>query len=243
MAYLSKNYGNVLAPGQLPPPQALTNIPQLLQNMGNSPPNQSVSTILNQSNSGVQAMLKGKLKALGITEIVTGIIAIIIGIIEISITSDQYVNNFSIIIGTPWWTGILFIIAGSLAVAVEKEPTHGLISGCLSMNIISAISCLSAIIIYSINLAMPAYCYNSFSCQTGGLVTCLAILLLLTLLNAAISISVSSFNCKAMNCCSATPVPVVIVYNTTSAQQIPPQQFLVRPPPYNMAMMGNAAVG
>ncbi|XP_041035655.1 membrane-spanning 4-domains subfamily A member 4D-like [Carcharodon carcharias] len=243
MAYLSKNDGNVLAPDQLPPPQPLANIPQLLQNMGNSPLNQSISTILNQNNSGVQAMLKGKLKALGITEIVTGIITMMIGIIQISIMSDQYVNNFSISIGTPWWTGVLFIIAGSLAVAVEKEPTHGMIRGCLSMNIISAIICLPAIIIYSVNLAIPAYCYDSYTCQTDGLVICLAILLLLTLLNAAISISVSSFNCKAMNCCCAKPVPIIIMYNTTSAQLIPTQQFQERPPPYNIATMGNVEVG
>ncbi|XP_041034481.1 membrane-spanning 4-domains subfamily A member 8-like isoform X2 [Carcharodon carcharias] len=198
MAYLSKGDGNVLAPGQFPPPQPLAL--QLVQHLGNGQVNQTTSTTLTQNNACVQAF-KGKLMALG------------------------------------------FIIAGSLAIAVEREPTHCMIRGCLGMNIISAIACFPAVIIYSVNLAFPGYCYSINCFHHQGTIPCLAILLLLTLLIAAISISVSSFNCKAINCCCATPEPVVIVYNTTTTQQIPTQQFQPNPPPYNMAAMAPVYAG
>ncbi|XP_078420486.1 membrane-spanning 4-domains subfamily A member 8-like isoform X2 [Cetorhinus maximus] len=200
MAYLSKGDGNVLAPGQFPPPQLLTSAPQLVQHLGNGQVNQTTSTVLTQNNSGVQ-VFKGKLMALG------------------------------------------FITAGSLAIAVERQPAHCLIRGCLGMNIISAIACFPAVIIYSVNLGFPGYCYSVYCFHHRGTVPCLAILLLLTLLIAAISISISSFNCKAINCCCATPEPVVIVYNTTTTQQIPPQQFQPNPPPYNMAAMTTVYAG
>ncbi|XP_072329532.1 membrane-spanning 4-domains subfamily A member 8-like [Scyliorhinus torazame] len=234
MADMVKNGGNVFAPNQLPPASG----PQLVQYVENGPQIQPIAAVVNQNNSGVQEMLKGKLKALGITQIVTGTIAIIIGIIQITLGGP--ICSFSAVAGTPWWTGILFIIAGALAVAVENEPTQSMIRGCLAMNIISAISCLPAIILYSSNLTIPLY---SRICITSGLIPCVAILLLLTLLNAAISIAVSSFNCKAMNGCCGTPVPVIVMYNNPPVQPIPQQQLPGNPPPYNVTVMENLYVG
>ncbi|XP_078057712.1 membrane-spanning 4-domains subfamily A member 8-like [Mustelus asterias] len=190
-------------------------------------------------------MFRGKLMGLGITQIVTGIIAVIIGIIEISVVvrGPFRISDFSVHIGTPWWTGLLFIIAGSLAVAVEKDPTLPMIRGCLAMNILSAISCLPGVIIYCINLAYP-YCFSLYYCYYHeGTIPCLVILLLLTLLNAAISIAISSFNCKSLNCCCATPNPTVVLVNTAIAQPFPQQNFHVNPPPYNIHAMGNIQVG
>ncbi|XP_078060726.1 membrane-spanning 4-domains subfamily A member 8-like [Mustelus asterias] len=242
MAGMLKADGDVLAPNQLPPPQSSG--PQLVQYLQTGPLNQSIAATLNQNNSGLQEMLKGKLKALGITQIVTGIIAIITGIVQISVPRMHSYLDMPVAIGTPWWTGVLFIIAGSLAVAVEKDPSHCMIRGCLSMNIISAISCLPAVIIYATNLDVRPYCYHSLHCVPPEItISCVAILLVLTLLNAAISIAVSSFNCKAVNGCCTTPVPIIVVYNNTSSQLTPQQQFYENPPPYNMTPMENVYVG
>ncbi|XP_038671083.1 membrane-spanning 4-domains subfamily A member 4A-like [Scyliorhinus canicula] len=245
MADMVKNDGNVFVPNQLPPAQPQPSGPQLVQHLENGPLHQSIAAMFDQNNSGVQEMRKGKLKALGITQIVTGQIAIIIGIVQIRmVQSEYYTNNFSVVIGTPWWTGAFFIIAGALAVAVEKEPTHSMIRGCLGMNIISAISCLPAIVAYTINISIPYRCYYvNYTSYCMGLIACVATLLLLTLLNAAISIAVSSFNCKAMNCCSEKPVAVIVVYNSTSEQLVPQHQFHDNPPPYNVTAMENVHVG
>ncbi|XP_072329845.1 membrane-spanning 4-domains subfamily A member 4A-like [Scyliorhinus torazame] len=245
MADIVKNDGNVFAPNQLPPAQPQPSGPQMVQRLDNAPLHQSIAAMFNQNNAGVQEMLKGKLKALGITQIVTGQIAIIIGIVQIRMVQGQYhINNFSVIIGTPWWTGALFIVAGALAIAVEREPTHSMIRGCLGMNIISAISCVPAIVAYTLNISIPYHCYHvDYTSYCMGLIACVAILLLLTLLNAGISIAVSSFNCKAMSCCCAKPVPVIVVFNSTSEQLVPQQQFHDNPPPYHVTAMENVSVG
>ncbi|XP_072329534.1 membrane-spanning 4-domains subfamily A member 4D-like [Scyliorhinus torazame] len=245
MAGMVKTDGNVFVPNQLPPAQPQPCGPQLVQHLENNPLHQSIAAMFNQNNAGVQEMLKGNLKALGITQIVTGIISIIIGIVQICILhSLTSIESISVIIGTPWWTGVLFIIAGALAVAAEKEPTHCMVNGCLSMNIISAIICLPAIIIYSVSLSIHSVCYSWAFCYDPGVsIACMTILLLLTLFNAAISIAVSSFNCKAINGCCGTPVPVIVVYSNSPAQPIPQQQFQGNPPPYNMALMENVHVG
>ncbi|XP_072329851.1 membrane-spanning 4-domains subfamily A member 4D-like isoform X2 [Scyliorhinus torazame] len=245
MADMVKNDGNVFAPNQLPPAQPQPSGPQLVQHLENGALHQSIAAMVNQNTAGVQEMLKGKLKALGITQIVTGIISIIIGIVQICIWQGRIDTNFfSVVIGTPWWTGVPFIIAGALAVAAEKEQTQCVIKGCLSMNIINAIICIPATIIYSLNLSMQPLCYSRRHCySSGGSTACLAIFLLLTLLNAAISIAISSFNCKAINGCCGTPVPLIVVYSNSPAQPIPQQQFQGNPPPYNMALMENVHVG
>ncbi|XP_043558567.1 uncharacterized protein LOC122556141 isoform X3 [Chiloscyllium plagiosum] len=125
-----------------------------------------------------------------------------------------------------------FVTAGSLAVAVERIPTVPMIRGCITLHIISAISCVPATIIYAISLAVEPRCFHSASCSKyEGAIACFAILLLLTLLNAAISIAVSSFNCKALNCCGTTSVPIIVVYNNTSEQLVPLQQLYANTPP------------
>ncbi|XP_059506822.1 membrane-spanning 4-domains subfamily A member 8-like [Stegostoma tigrinum] len=237
MTDLPKNVENSLAPNQLPPSQPLPNGSQLEQFVDNVQLNQITTAARAQNNSHVPQMLKGKFKALGITEIVTGILVIIIGIVPFGIAPGQFFSIiFSLIVGTPWWTGALFIVAGSFAVVVEKMPTHCMVRGCLALNIISAISCLPATIIYALNLTFASISFY------GG-TACVVILLLLTLLNAAIAIAISSFNCKTMTSCCETPAPVIVVYSNASAQPIPPPQFQESPPPYNVIVTENVYAG
>uniref|UniRef100_UPI00398E5B61 membrane-spanning 4-domains subfamily A member 15-like n=1 Tax=Pristiophorus japonicus TaxID=55135 RepID=UPI00398E5B61 len=211
MAYLTKNDGIVLAPAYLPESQPLPSAPGLMPYLENRQLNQCMAPRVAENNSGVQSMFNGKLKGLGITEILTGIISIIIGTVQVIRAANSFYPyvGISIVVGTPWWSGVAFVIAGSLAVAVEKSPTDCMVKGCLSSNIISAISCFPALVLYSVNLSYLQICSFSIFCIPfqSGTVECMAILLVLTLLNAAISISISSFNCKAMNCCNTTPVP------------------------------------
>ncbi|XP_048460792.1 uncharacterized protein LOC109928481 isoform X2 [Rhincodon typus] len=214
MADLLKNIGHTLTPNQLPRSQVLPSGPELVQYVENGPLNQTIAKMLTQNSAGVQEMLKGKFKFLGATEIVTGIISIIIGIVKMCIDSSRNrYFEFSLVIGTPWWTGVL-------------------IRGCISAHVISAISCLPATIIYAISIAIQPNCFYSDSCSNyKGTISCFAILLLLTLLNAAISIAVSSFNCKALNCCGTASVPIIVVYNNTSEQLVPSQPLYANTPP------------
>ncbi|XP_072329852.1 membrane-spanning 4-domains subfamily A member 4A-like [Scyliorhinus torazame] len=240
MAYLLRNGENVCPPNQFPPQWLLPCPRQCVQYLENGYVNETMATTLNQDKSAVQKMLKGKLKALGITEVVTGIIIITAAIIQISIVTGQHQEmNISTRIGAPWWTGISLIISGILAALVQEQPSHFMIGGCIAVNIISAISCLAATVIYSVNLVFLSFChYHSARCVQDEIL--ISILLLLTLLNVLISIAISIANAK-ITC--ARPKPVIVVFNSTSEQLVPQQQFHDNPPPYHVAVMESAYVG
>ncbi|XP_038673440.1 membrane-spanning 4-domains subfamily A member 4A-like [Scyliorhinus canicula] len=240
MAYLLRDGENVRPLNQFPPQWPLSCPHQWVQYLENGHVNETMATTLNQDKSAVQKLLKGKLKALGITEIVTGTIIITVAIIQISIVTGQHREiNISTRIGAPWWTGISLIISGILAALVQEQPSHCLIRGCLAMNIISAISCSAATAIYSVNLFLLSFrhYHSAHSVHDEILIS---ILLLLTLLNVLISIAISIANAK-INC--ARPKPVIVVYNGLPAELIPQQQFHDNPPPYNVAVMQSPYVG
>nr|XP_005998395.1 PREDICTED: membrane-spanning 4-domains subfamily A member 4A-like isoform X2 [Latimeria chalumnae] len=106
----------------------------------------------------LQKFLKGEPKALGATQIMTGIITIILGIIRLKAPSCSVL----VMLMAPFWSGISFIISGSLSVASANKPKVTLVKATLGMNIISAVFAGITIILYSIDLAFEwRYCrYN-----------------------------------------------------------------------------------
>ncbi|XP_058052439.1 B-lymphocyte antigen CD20-like isoform X2 [Ahaetulla prasina] len=73
----------------------------------------------------LKKFFQGKPLALGITQIFIGIIGIIFGIILD--VADVYLMEY-FIIKMPYWSGILYIISGSLAVAAARNPKIPLVS-------------------------------------------------------------------------------------------------------------------
>uniref|UniRef100_A0A2K6G8M5 Membrane spanning 4-domains A3 n=1 Tax=Propithecus coquereli TaxID=379532 RepID=A0A2K6G8M5_PROCO len=115
-----------------------------------------------------------------------------------------------------------FISSGTLSVIAGRKPTRGLMENSFGMNIASATIALVGIVFLSINLAVnnqsikscqssnsPDLCIYMGS-SSNGLVS---LMLILTLLELCITISVSTMWCKA-NCCglreaiSSTPSSV-----------------------------------
>ncbi|XP_007445334.2 uncharacterized protein LOC103064026 [Python bivittatus] len=68
---------------------------------------------------------RGEPLALGITQIFTGIIGIVFGLLVNLI--DGYMIDYTMI-KMPYWSGILYIISGSLAVAAARKPKLPLVS-------------------------------------------------------------------------------------------------------------------
>uniref|UniRef100_A0A8C9A814 Membrane spanning 4-domains A3 n=1 Tax=Prolemur simus TaxID=1328070 RepID=A0A8C9A814_PROSS len=115
-----------------------------------------------------------------------------------------------------------FVSSGTLSVAAGRKPTRVLMQNSFGMNIASATIALVGIVFLSINLAVniqsikscpssksPDLCIYMGS-SSNGLVS---LMLILTLLELCITISVSTMWCKA-NCCdfreaiSSTPSSV-----------------------------------
>ncbi|XP_032083387.1 membrane-spanning 4-domains subfamily A member 4A-like [Thamnophis elegans] len=174
----------------------------------------------------LKKFFQGEPLALGITQIFIGIVGIIFGIL-LDVTEDYFVIYSAI--KMPYWSGILYIISGSLAVAAARNPKIPLVQGALAMNVISAIT--AALGIMFLVISITSFIYNfMFFCHTATEQTkemcfenfhiiqgLLAVLTVFTILEFCIAISLASFGCK-MLCRNAFTETVVVIYqNATPA--------------------------
>ncbi|XP_066494832.1 membrane-spanning 4-domains subfamily A member 4D-like isoform X2 [Tiliqua scincoides] len=181
---------------------------------------------------------KGEPLALGITQILVGIITIVSGVV-LNVADDF--NFVYVAILTPYWTGVLFIISGSLSVAAARNPKPSLVKGMLGMNTVSAVAAGVAIVCLSISIESSVWrieyeCSSSNSSSFSTDLLCyethiipyimtgvMCILLLFTFLELCISISNAAFGCKTV-CRDTYTETVVVVY-----QNAPPGN-IVSPP-------------
>ncbi|XP_051746592.1 membrane-spanning 4-domains subfamily A member 4A-like [Ctenopharyngodon idella] len=159
---------------------------------------------------GLQAFMKGKPKALGIVQIITGLLSILFGIMA-GITFP----SFSFIIGFPFWGSAIYITAGSLSVAAKNKLASSsslcLVKGSLGMNIVAIFTAGLSIVAFLVELSScSVYCgrvgfednYREHFLAVHG------ILLIFTVLEFVISIHLSGFACKATCCTSSGAQPV-----------------------------------
>ncbi|XP_073453266.1 membrane-spanning 4-domains subfamily A member 4D-like [Aquarana catesbeiana] len=164
-----------------------------------------------------QTFLKGKPKALGILVIVAAILEIGLGIASIF-------TNFTITLPSSisFWGPVFYIIAASLTLAAQKKPNICLIKGSLSLNIISSIFSMVAVILNIVDLGTlrcygyygdSGYNYNDYNgynynyyeaqrqCQQelNGAYAVISLLLVINLLLFCVTISTSVFECRSLS--------------------------------------------
>ncbi|XP_067864836.1 membrane-spanning 4-domains subfamily A member 4D-like [Heterodontus francisci] len=161
---------------------------------------------------GYEKMLRGELKALGVTQIMVGIVHFTFGIpLFLSLLST------TAIIGTPWWGGLLFIISGSMSVATERRPHRCLVAGCLAMNIVSSVSAAIAGFLYFADLFLES-CSHLHLClelrDMFDISTSLKVILLMfDVLELVLALTVSTFTCRGLRCCMTdSTVPAVVIH-------------------------------
>ncbi|XP_058871452.1 membrane-spanning 4-domains subfamily A member 15-like [Acipenser ruthenus] len=160
-----------------------------LSNAGQAAP----GTVASQLPGPLQTFLRGQPKALGVVQIIIGIVSLLFGPVLVNV----YI--FAGDIGLPFWTGVWYIISGSLAVAAENIHRRDLVKACLGMNIISSIFAGVGFILYSVDLSI-----RTSTIQHVGIV---AVLLVLNILEMCIAIATSAFGCKSE--CSYIDMPEV----------------------------------
>ncbi|XP_073453261.1 membrane-spanning 4-domains subfamily A member 4D-like isoform X1 [Aquarana catesbeiana] len=158
-----------------------------------------------------QTFLKGKPKALGILVIVAAILEIGLGI---ALGFTRFTITFPS--GIPFWGPVFYIIAASLTLAAQKKPNICLIKGSLSLNIISSIFSMVAVILNIADLATlrcysygyygdSGYNYNYYEAQRlcqqklNGAYAVISLLLVINLLLFCVTISTSVFECRSLS--------------------------------------------
>uniref|UniRef100_A0A8C5D1R2 Membrane-spanning 4-domains subfamily A member 12-like n=2 Tax=Gouania willdenowi TaxID=441366 RepID=A0A8C5D1R2_GOUWI len=137
------------------------------------------------------AIHRGEPKALGVSQVM-------LGVMVMSYSLPLLFTDVTLVlsVGVPWWSGLMFIVAGSVAIVLDKHCTMKLLQGCLLVTSVSLLLSLLSIIIYSVDMGLnpevPCVRTNNDSCDeehystrlSRGLKACL---LLFTLAQTVIS--------------------------------------------------------
>ncbi|KAL1023606.1 hypothetical protein UPYG_G00043440 [Umbra pygmaea] len=84
-----------------------------------------------------------------------GVVAILLGVFQVLLAVPLYYMDVDLHITQlllPLFIGLLFVLAGSFAVASEKSPSRRLLMGCAYTNVASLIAGLLALCLYSVSL-------------------------------------------------------------------------------------------
>ncbi|XP_063292963.1 membrane-spanning 4-domains subfamily A member 4A-like [Pelobates fuscus] len=185
--------------------------------------------IQNIKNTTPQPLLKfqkGEPEALGVAQVFSGAFHIIFGVVFCMFVDDDYRFALFILSGLPFWSGVMYIISGSLSIRAALKPTLGLVRSNLVLNIISSVAAGSAIVLFVFAIGQHetgfistcSYYKPSVNCEGNfnpqpvvqGIVV---LLFILTLLQFCITISTSVFGCKAVCRTSYKEMTVIIYQN------------------------------
>lgn len=200
-------------------------------------PSQTGQPAIPTNNKRLQKFYKGEPKVLGVSQILNGIIQIGFGIVsDFGTGGFRYSVIPLFVTGVPYWSGLLFIVSGSLSVATANNPRISLLRGSLVMNIISSVASGIAAILYIVYICAwdnGSYRYNSCNYyiqheSAAELEICkmqaqnqmvfwamLFLLLIMSVLELCVSISVAAFGCKTV-CRTAYSEVSVVIYQTTA---------------------------
>ncbi|XP_078591699.1 uncharacterized protein LOC144870879 [Branchiostoma floridae x Branchiostoma japonicum] len=153
-------------------------------------------------------------KALSITQIVCGSLAILLGI-AIIIPGSQFSWT-----GYPIWTGALFLSTGIIGIFAAKRKTKCMIIPLMVLSVLSSILAGTAtLVLAAIALSSNdvwGWCWNfpRSECPMGAIITFDVLLILLALLELGLAIATSVMTCYAIcpGCTEGSTVAPAVAY-------------------------------
>nr|XP_056703264.1 membrane-spanning 4-domains subfamily A member 4A-like [Euleptes europaea] len=195
----------------------------------------SKSIIWPSSPRDLKKLYRGEPMALGITQILIGILELAFGIVRAMARNSTRIYLHVSHIITPYWMGIPYIISGSLSVAVAKNTKIPLVKGMLAMNVVSSVAAGIGIILLSFSVSErgrymcnsyytssipPEICHEIITIPETQLHHMSAVLLAFTVLEFLITITTAAFGCASLCRNSFSETTVVIFQN--AGQGSPP---------------------
>lgn len=95
-----------------------------------------------------KSIQKGEPKVLGVSQVMVGLTVILHSLPLLSGKFTETVN-----FGVPWWSGIVFLITGAVAIAMDKHSNMKLLCACLVCTAVGFLVSILALIFYFIDLA------------------------------------------------------------------------------------------
>ncbi|KAM7393489.1 hypothetical protein PAMP_020355 [Pampus punctatissimus] len=93
------------------------------------------------------AIQRGEPKSLGVSQVM-------LGLMVMSYSIPLHFTEFTEVVsmGVPWWSGLMFITAGVVAIILDKHCTMKILRVCLIVSMVSTLLSVVAVIIYSVDI-------------------------------------------------------------------------------------------
>ncbi|XP_015676669.1 membrane-spanning 4-domains subfamily A member 15-like [Protobothrops mucrosquamatus] len=179
----------------------------------------------------MQRFLSAEAKVFGAVQIMIGLIHIGFGAVAICLYPyDLTVSGTG---GYPFWGGIFFISTGSLCVVAANRSNHDLVESSIGMNIASATVALTGIMMclyQMIVTTIPQYDTTRIISVSYGLAS---LLLLFSLLEFCIAVSLGRFACQATGRRVDQPTMLFWPYQVIRGGAVTPEPNPPPPPTYD----------
>ncbi|XP_047435510.1 transmembrane protein 176 [Mugil cephalus] len=93
------------------------------------------------------AVKRGEPKCLGVSQVM-------LGLMVMSYSIPLHVTELTqvVTLGVPWWSGLMFITAGLVAILLDKQCTLKMLQVCVIVSLVSILLSLVAVIIYAVDI-------------------------------------------------------------------------------------------
>ncbi|MCJ8730298.1 hypothetical protein PDJAM_G00182820 [Pangasius djambal] len=124
---------------------------------------QNVNKLTDKQELLRKSIQKGEPRSLGICQVMLGFLVISYSVPLLSARLTEVV-----MFGVPWWSGISFVIAGAVALVMEKHNSISLVFTCMAVTVLAAVISVIAVIFYIIDIMR----HPQTVCKTNSVHTC-----------------------------------------------------------------------